>query len=81
MDTSNDTRLAQTRAPALYTLADILAKGNFSKSHAYNLMARAQFPPPCLVLGPRFTRWSAEQCDLWFKDPVAYIAAQSNAAK
>ena len=61
----------------LYALPDILARGKFSKSHLYNLMARGQFPKPALVLGPRFTRWSAEQCDRWFEDPASYVAAHA----
>ena len=58
-------------------LADILSRGKFSKSHVYNLMARGQFPLPILKLGPRFTRWSAQEVDEWFADPAAWIAAHT----
>lgn len=67
--------------PALYAQPDILSRGNFSKTHHYNLMARDQFPKPCLVMGKRFTRWSAVDVDDWFADPVAWIAAHSKVAK
>ena len=71
-----------TRCASLYALPDLLHKGKFSKSHAYNLMARNCFPKPTLVLGPRFTRWSAEECDLWFADPAGWIESQkANQAK
>lgn len=75
------TESAQTQSqptPRLYALPDILARGKFSKSHLFNLVKRGQFPKPALVLGPRFTRWSAEQCDQWFSDPAAYIAAHAD---
>jgi predicted DNA-binding transcriptional regulator AlpA len=63
-------------SPSLYELPDLLLKGKFSKSHAYNLMARNCFPKPTLVLGPRFTRWSAEECDKWFANPTGWIESQ-----
>ena len=66
----------QTRE-ALYALPDILARGKFSKSHVYNLMARGQFPQPVLRMGPRFTRWSSTTVDPWFADPAGYVAAHS----
>lgn len=78
METTTTTKPAQ--AGALYALPDNLARGKFSKSHLYNLMARGQFPKPCLVLGPRFTRWSAAECDQWFDDPAAWIAAHAGAS-
>ena len=65
-----------TRCASLYALADLLSKGNFSKSHVYNLMARNCFPKPTLVLGPRFTRWSAEECNQWFANPTLWIESQ-----
>ncbi len=82
MDTSTKAALTQAKphTRALYAQADILARGKFSKSHLYNLMARGHFPKPCLVLGPRFTRWSADQCDEFFSDPAAWIAARAGAA-
>jgi predicted DNA-binding transcriptional regulator AlpA len=65
-----------SRRASLYALPDLLSRGNFSKSHLYNLMARDCFPKPTLVLGPRFTRWSAEECDLWFTNPTEWIESQ-----
>jgi predicted DNA-binding transcriptional regulator AlpA len=65
------------QSKALYALPDILERGKFSKSHLYNLLQRKQFPAPVLVLGPRFTRYSAEQVDQWFADPAAWIAANA----
>lgn len=70
---------AQTQSqpvPRLYALPDILARGKFSKSHIYNLIARGQFPKPALVLGPRFTRWDQE-VDLWFESPTLWITAHA----
>lgn len=64
------------RSASLYALTDLLPKGNFSKSHLYNLMTRNCFPKPTLVLGPRFTRWSAEECDKWFSNPTGWIESQ-----
>ena len=64
------------RSASLYALTDLLPKGNFSKSHLYNLMTRNCFPKPTLVLGPRFTRWSAEECDQWFANPSRWIELQ-----
>lgn len=70
------------RSASLYALTDLLPKGNFSKSHLYNLMTRNCFPKPTLVLGPRFTRWSAEECDKWFSNPTGWIESQkANEAK
>lgn len=65
--------------PRLYALPDILARGKFSKSHIYNLIARGQFPKPALVLGPRFTRWDQE-VDLWFESPTLWITAHAESA-
>lgn len=76
IDAAQPTAQPQTRA-ALYAQPDILARGKFSKSHLYNLMARGYFPQPCLRMGPRFTRWSAEQVEQWFQDPAAWIAANA----
>ncbi len=64
------------RSASLYALPDLLVRGNFSKSHVYNLMARNCFPKPMLVLGPRFTRWSAAECDKWFANPTQWIESQ-----
>lgn len=63
--------------PALYAQPDILSRGKFSKSHLYNLMARGHFPKPALRMGPRFTRWSAEEVDGWFADPTGYVASHA----
>lgn len=65
-----------TRA-ALCSQPDILERGKFSKSHLYNLMARGQFPQPCLRMGPRFTRWSSSDVDAFFAEPAAWIAANA----
>ena len=65
--------LVQPPPRALYALPDILERGKFSKSHVYNMMARGHFPQPILRMGPRFTRWSANECDEWFADPVGWI--------
>ncbi len=61
---------------ALYALPEILQRGSFSQSHLYNLMARQCFPKPTVVLGSRFTRWSAHECDRWFANPTQWIASQ-----
>lgn len=61
---------------SLYALPDLLRKGRFSKSHLYNLIDRKLFPGPILVLGSRFTRWSAEHCDQWFANPTLWIESQ-----
>ncbi len=80
MDTVIESALAtaqhQTRA-RLYAQPDILARGKFSKSHLYNLMARGHFPKPCLRMGLRFTRWAAADVDIWFQAPAAWIAANA----
>lgn len=75
MDTTTDTPATQARA--LYAQPDILSRGRFSKSHLYNLMDRGHFPKPCLVMGPRFTRWSAQDVDAWMLSPAAWIAANA----
>ncbi len=69
-----------TSPKALYAQPDILARGNFSKSHLYNLMARGQFPQPSLRCGPRFTRWSAADVDGWLADPQGWITAHAESA-
>jgi predicted DNA-binding transcriptional regulator AlpA len=66
-----------TSPKALYAQPDILARGKFSKSHLYNLMARGQFPQPSLRCGPRFTRWSAADVDGWLADPQGWITAHA----
>jgi predicted DNA-binding transcriptional regulator AlpA len=75
MDTTTDTPATPIRA--LYAQPDILSRGRFSKSHLYNLMDRGHFPKPCLVMGPRFTRWSAQDVDAWMRSPSEWIAAHS----
>lgn len=67
----------QVQPPALVALPDILSRGKFSKSHVYNMMARGQFPRPCLVIGPRFTRWDACAINDWFTDPAGWVAAHA----
>jgi predicted DNA-binding transcriptional regulator AlpA len=64
----------RSNSPLLYALPDITARGRFSKSHLYALLARGHFPKAALVLGPRFTRWSAVEVDQWFADPARWIA-------
>jgi predicted DNA-binding transcriptional regulator AlpA len=59
---------------ALFALPYILQRGRFSRSHLYNLVARGHFPKPCIVMGPRFTRWSAATVNQYFGDPVKWIA-------
>jgi len=75
MGTQNATTTAQRRA--LYSGPEIDEKGNWSKSHRYNLMERGHFPKPCLVMGPRFTRWDAAEVDEWFSCPAAWLAAHA----
>ena len=75
MDATIETQATQTKA--LYSQPDILARGRFSKSHLYNLMARGQFPRPSLRCGPRFTRWSAADVDGWLADPQGWIATHA----
>ncbi len=65
-----------TSAPVrvgLDRIADITARGRFSKTHLYNLLARGQFPEPAIRNGPRFTRWRAADVDAWFADPAGWI--------
>jgi predicted DNA-binding transcriptional regulator AlpA len=79
-DTNVATATDKTQQPAraaLYALPDILARGSFSKSHMYNLVARGHFPQPCLRMGPRFTRWSSTEVDAFFDAPAAWIAANA----
>ena len=66
------------RKLALYSQRDIILRGSFSKSHLYNLIARGQFPKPCLVMGSRFTRWSSDSVDQFFADPVKWLAVHKN---
>jgi prophage regulatory protein len=67
-------------ARKLLTQRDIIARGSFSRSHLYNLIARNQFPAPCVRCGPRFTRWDSESVDAWFEDPAGWIAARASEA-
>ncbi len=70
--------ISPAQSCALFAQPDILVRGKFSKSHLYNLMTRGHFPKPCLVMGPRFTRWSAAEVDEWFENPTAWIATHGN---
>ena len=72
MDAKLETK--PTQVHALYSLPNILERGKFSKSHAYNLIKRGQFPQPALRCGPRFTRWSAADVDSWFENPARWLA-------
>lgn len=64
------------RSASLYELSDLLVRGKFSKSYVYDLMKRNCFPKPTLVLGSRFTRWSAAECEKWFANPTQWIDSQ-----
>ena len=75
MDVVTETQAAQNKA--LYSQPDILARGRFSKSHLYNLMARGQFPQPSLRCGPRFTRWNCRDVDNWMANPQLWIDANT----
>lgn len=72
MRTDPDTSPTQ----ALYSQPEITARGSFSKSHLYAMVARGQFPAPVLRFG-RFTRWAAKDVDAWFADPAGWIAAHA----
>lgn len=64
-------------APArvgLDRIADITARGKFSKTHLYNMLARGRFPQPTVRDGPRFTRWRSADVDAWFADPAGWMA-------
>jgi len=78
MDALLEIKPAQVHA--LYSLPNILERGKFSKSHAYNLIKRGHFPAPCLRCGPRFTRWSAADVDAWFASPVSWITSHAESA-
>lgn len=59
----------------LYRVREILARGKFSKSHLYAMVARGEFPRQ-IVIGRRLSRWDAE-VDIWFADPPAWIKANA----
>ena len=61
----------------LCTLPEILLRIKVSKSAVYVWMAQGKFPRPCLVLGPRYTRWSVQEIDSWLADPKLWIAAHA----
>lgn len=65
----------------LYNLRDITELCRFSKSHLYNLIQRGQFPQPSFKNGPRFTRWTAADVNVWLADPAAWIAAHRDKAE
>jgi predicted DNA-binding transcriptional regulator AlpA len=71
MDPTLPTEVTSNRA--LYSLPEILQRGGFSKSYLYSLIARQCFPKPSVVLGCRFTRWSAPQVETWLADPQGWI--------
>lgn len=64
----------------LYSVADIVRRGNFSRAHLYKLIARHQFPAPAIRIGTRFTRWGGE-VDIWFADPAGWIASHAGGGK
>lgn len=74
MRTSSGTKAA---SQALYSQPEITARGSFSKSHLYAMVARGHFPCPALRCGPRFTRWAASDVEAWFADPAGWIAAHA----
>ena len=59
----------------LYRERDITARGKFSKSHLYQMVARGEFPRQ-VITTKRFARWGADVDD-WFADPAAWIKANS----
>ena len=61
----------------LLSVADIIVMGRFSKAYLYTLIKKKRFPQPVAVMGPRFTRWRAADCNQWFDDPAAWIAAHT----
>lgn len=61
----------------LVAAKEIQTRGNFSKTHLFNMLKRREFPPPALRVGPRFTRWTSADVDAWFADPAAWIAAHA----
>jgi predicted DNA-binding transcriptional regulator AlpA len=60
----------------LYRERDITARGKFSKSHLYNMIARGEFPRQ-VINERRFARWGSE-VDLWFADPLAWRRTHSS---
>jgi len=61
----------------LYRERDITARGKFSRSHLYNMVARGEFPRQ-VITGKRFARWGAD-IDVWFADPSSWIKANAQA--
>jgi predicted DNA-binding transcriptional regulator AlpA len=57
----------------LYALPEILQRGSISKSYIYSLISKNRFPKPSVVLGCRFTRWSATEVEAWLTDPQGWI--------
>jgi predicted DNA-binding transcriptional regulator AlpA len=70
----------QPHIRALCTLPEILVRIKVSKSAVYVWMANNKFPRPCLVLGPRYTRWSVQEIDSWLADQAALTAANAKGA-
>jgi predicted DNA-binding transcriptional regulator AlpA len=83
MDTTIESPLNQVHphTRALCALPEILMRIKASKSAVYVWMAQGKFPRACVVLGPRYSRWSVQEIDSWVRDPVAWIAAHSKAAE
>lgn len=79
METKAETSPARD-VSGLTSQREIIARGGFSKSHLYNMLARGQFPEPALRCGPRFTRWSTASVDQWFADPAAWMGAHKPVA-
>lgn len=63
-----------SQPPQLYRLREILARGKFSKSHLYNMIARGEFPRQLTIGG--LSRWDGE-VEVWFADAPAWIRANA----
>jgi predicted DNA-binding transcriptional regulator AlpA len=83
MDTTVDSALNQVQphTRSLCALPEILQRIKASKSAVYVWMAQGRFPRACVVLGPRYSRWSVQDIDAWVSDPAAWIAANSKVAE
>lgn len=80
MDATPDNHKTQPQARTLCTLPDILQRLKVSKSAVYVWISKNKFPKPCIVIGPRYTRWSVQDVDSWVNDHAAWIAANANGA-
>lgn len=53
----------------LIRLPEVLEKTGLSRSHAYELMRRKQFPAP-YPIGERARAWSEKEVDQWITDRI-----------